>query len=119
MDVLIIVSLSIIVTCILFMLASFIETWSHRKIFQQVYDSLPNRIFYRYIDHVYSHPLSGVDDGFVWFTNDKDFRLTKKVDLYDMHSPYLNPYYHYWLRKYRKWFAENVDVDKLDRYTES
>lgn len=86
------------------------------KAYKKVYDTLPLKKFYRNVSHVYSHKYKDDDDGFVWFTKSNEFRLYGGHYLLDSPLTCLSPYSLYWLIKYRKWFAENVDINKLEDY---
>ena len=86
------------------------------KYYKPIYKTLPNRQFVRNYEQVYSH------DGFVWFTDNNDFCLYSNnniwsyVSLFGGFITFTSPYSYYWLRKYRKWFKENVDFNALEEY---
>ena len=86
------------------------------KSYKKVYDSLPSKKFYRNGSQVYSHKWNEEYDGFVWFIDDNGFYLDNGTLLNNSPITYLSPYSLYWLIKYRRWFAENIDINKLENY---
>lgn len=100
----------------IFFLATALALAYDFKAYKKVYDTLPLKKFYRNASQVYSHKYKEEDDGFVWFTKSNEFRLDGEHYLLDSPFTYFSPYSLYWLIKYRKWFAENVDINKLEDY---
>lgn len=86
------------------------------KYYKRIYNTLPNRKFYRNGDQVYSYSYGEKDDGFVWFTDDNHFKLSDGHYIHNAEFTFLSPYSWYWLVKYRKWFKENVDFNTLPSY---
>lgn len=86
------------------------------KYYKRIYKTLPGRTFYRNRDQVYSHSFGEEDDGFVWFSSTGDFRLVDGRFLTTMFYTYLSPYSGYWLWKYKRWFRENVNIEKIEKY---
>ncbi len=84
--------------------------------YRKVYKTLKNRKFYRNDTQIYSHEWRQKDDGFVWFLDDNHFKLDKSVYIHASFVTYLDPYSFYWLIKYRKWFAENINIDTVSPY---
>lgn len=101
---------------IAFILASTLTLARDFKAYKKVYDTLHLRRFYKNLFQIYSCKYEEDDDGFVWFTKSNEFCLDGEHYLLDSPFTYFSPYSLYWLIKYRKWFAENVDINKLEDY---
>ncbi len=90
--------------------------WRHYK---RVYETLSSQTFYRDRDQVYNYSLHNpVDDNnvIVWFSNGGEFQLAKNVYLHNTIVTILDPYSCYWYLKYRKWFKENIDINKIEKF---
>lgn len=96
--------------------SSIITLCTQYESYRKVYKSLKYRTFYKNGSQIYSYKLRNRDDGFVWFTDDNSFKLEKFNYLQNQFYTYLDPYSLYWLLKYRKWFKENVDINKLEKF---
>jgi len=117
----ILIALGVLSLCIgVLMVASSMTTLhEYYSQYRETYDSLSSRTFYiNFNHHVYSHKMDSPDDGFVWFLKDNDFLLTRDCGLFDTRMIYLDPYSFYWLCKYRRWFKKNVDVNKLEKFSD-
>lgn len=97
-------------------LSSFIVLLPNYKYYKGVYKSLKFRKFYILKDHVYSHKFGDIDDGFVWFINDNDFRLKKGIYLHSAFYTYFDLYSLYWLSKYKRWMRQNIDLKTIEKY---
>lgn len=97
-------------------LTSIALSFSNYRHYAPVYRSLPNRKFYRNKDQIYSHASDQADDGFVWFGDDGHPCLKEGVYIHNIITTYFDPYSYYWLRKYQKWFLENINIENLDNY---
>lgn len=100
----------------IFFLATTLALACDFKAYKKIYDTLPLRKFYSGIHQVYCHRYYEDGDSFVWNIDSNDFRLDDEHYLLDSILTYFSPYSLYWLIKYRKWFAENVDINKLEDY---
>jgi hypothetical protein len=94
----------------------FLQNCTYYKTYKEVYDSLPNKKFYRNGHQVYDFQGENDDNGFVYFTNDKSFRLNKIVYMHS-DSAAVDFYHMYWRKKFVKWFDENVKIDELPEFT--
>ena len=106
----------LLIIIIAFIFASTLALARDFKAYKKVYDTLPLRKFYCGIHKVYCHRYYEDGDSFAWNIDSNDFRLDDEHYLLDSIFTYFSPYSLYWLIKYRKWFAENVDINKLEDY---
>lgn len=87
---------------------------------KKVYNELPSKTFYRNGDCVYDTNLNSYltnpSEYFIWFTDDNSFKICKGKYLHNFLPTYFSPIHLYWLIKYRKWFKENVDINKLEKF---
>ena len=112
----ILLTIIVIFIIVIFILASTLALAGDFKTYKKVYDTLPMRKFYMGIHQVYCHRYYEYDDGFTWYVDSNDFRLDGEHYLLNSKLTYFSPYSLYWLIKYRKWFTENVDINKLEDY---
>jgi len=94
---------------------------SHFKYYKKVYDSLPQKKFYRNKRQIYDHSFDDMFKGkrkeFIWFLDDNSFCLHEGVYLHgEIIFDILSPYSFYWRLKYKKWFKENVDIETVEKY---
>lgn len=90
--------------------------WGDFKYYKLVYETLPFRTYYAFEYAVYSHKFGEPDDGFMWFSDTDDFKLVDEIYLHNANFTYWSIYGWYWLRKYQKWFRENIDINSLPRW---
>lgn len=83
---------------------------------KELYSTLPSRHYTLNHDQVYSHKWQEKDDGFVWFTSDGSFSLDHDYFLHNANYTYASLWGWYWLRKYQRWFTENIDIATLPKY---
>ena len=77
--------------------------------YRKIYRDLPNMKFSEYRGQAV---CSGE---FVWYVYDNDFSLNDDIYLFDRGDfKIFNLYEWYYLNKYRRWFAENVDINNLE-----
>lgn len=87
---------------------------------KKVYEELPSKTFYRNGAQIYDvdqeNYIKTYRDGFVWFLDDNSFKISNGVYLHNFPPTYLSPIHLYWLIKYRRWFKENIDINKIEKF---
>lgn len=58
----------------------------------------------------------GNNNDFIYFTGSNGFKLCNYVYLHNAAFTWCDPYSFYWLRKYQRWFKNNVEINKLPEW---
>lgn len=117
MEILIMFLVVLFVTILSANLVLFIDG-SH-KYLGKVYKELPSKKYYLNVDQVYDMPYvsSGINKNeFIWFTDTNEFKVNDGHYLHNQIYTYLSPYHYYWLKKYQRWFKENVDLKTIEKF---
>jgi len=108
--------ISIFLTILIFIGISTSVLMKNFGLYKKVYRTLKNKTFYLDKTQVYSHSFKDTDDGFVWFVEEKSFRLEPNVFLHNDFITYFSPYSLYWLVKYKKWMKNNIDLKTINKF---
>ncbi len=108
--------IGILLAILIFILPCVVATFSDYKYYLRIYKTLPYQRWYKNDNQIYNTPFGSDTGKFVWFIESGDFCLTDGHYLHNSFYTYLSPYSLYWFLKYRKWFNENVDIIKIEKY---
>lgn len=100
----------------LFIIPCIIINFKDYKFYKKIYKKLPNYDFCINSTQVYGILNYNKEIEFVWFINSNSFQLTNGIYLHNDFFAYFDPYYLYWLLKYRRWFKKNIDLNTIENY---
>lgn len=118
-------TLIIVMVCIYALIVIFINNIvaitmqrKYWKIYEEVYNKLPEMKFERNHSQIYSGDYHGLltsesNDCFIWFMDDDEFLVSRNIYLFNFSLTKADPVSKKWLKKYQEWFKQNPEIQKL------